>query len=278
MGSSWSNTPYKLLVLINVIFLFKQQQIIGVESIDDDLSSYYKTYSKAGTKECFSENKIYYPKRTHTEMRRDWSFKIDTYMDDSLQQHCNNLQALLDSSEKGERKLSTAKNSSSSPVFHPYGCAYRWYNNFEICSILSNFSSINFYGDSIVRHSCQVMTMLATDDFILGAIPRGSSELVYKTCRCDGQLSEAQDCRRFSNSMFQMRNSSLYGFADGHTPDVKVAIGMCANHRPFEFSLNDNQEAQVGGASTSIDNKCPAPDDRRPRVVITNFGLHLEPR
>ena len=149
--------------------------------------------------------------------------------------------------------------------FYPYGCSYRWQNSTEICQILSRFNSIRWYGDSIVRHSIQVMTMLALNDLFVGGIPKGSPSEAFALCRCDGQLSEARICRDLSHTIFQMKNSRHYG--------------LCREYPEFEMSLYDNQghSAEEEGLHSSINRACVPSLDQRPRIVITNFGLHLDP-
>lgn len=204
-------------------------------------------------------------------MARNWSFVPDSYNVRSSNlsasaylPFCQSLDALLESSRKGRRMLSPLDPQNH--VFYPHECAFRWLNSESICNILSQFSSISWYGDSIMRHTIQVATMLAANDLIVGGIPKGSSNILFQNCRCDGQLSEAMACRDTSTSIFVMANSRRYG--------------ICRTHQRFEMSLVDNQGATVNENSISscIDRTCPTATEGRPRVVIINFGLHLEPK
>jgi len=73
----------------------------------------------------------------------------------------------------------------------------------ELCDIMTNYSHFLLIGDSLTRHTEQAILMGMRDDFILGGIESSwknnpgapIKENPYQ-CRCDGQFSEHEWCRR----------------------------------------------------------------------------------
>ncbi len=122
--------------------------------------------------------------------------------------YCSTPEQLLTSVKDGIRTpfdqaifASVSEDTGFNPVQHlsfftPHLCNFRWFTSDQLCRVLSSFASLQWEGDSLVRHTVQALLMLLTDDVQYGGFPRGSaSAAMLQLCRCDGAFSEAKSCR-----------------------------------------------------------------------------------
>jgi hypothetical protein len=213
-----------------------------------------------------------------TELR-PWSFSLESYarplisgieLSQSLSV-CNTTEELLRSAMLGQRlRTEDIEDTVLFPlfrrhVFHPYKCAYKWFNPKELCAIMSKYAVISTVGDTIIRQTKKIMIMLTTDDWSHGALGRvptsARGERVYEKCTCDGQMSESETCRDNSVLDTILNINSSYEY------------GICGSSQKFGFLWEgDHMETK------HISDRCMHNGvvDYRPRLVLLHFGLHLQ--
>lgn len=194
---------------------------------------------------------------------RLWSLNKDSYAYNSSHHFCRTKQGLLHSLKYGKRFFKfdpTIENVSivqtSTSKFIPAGCNYRWYRSSEICSILEKYSRIILMGDSLTRHFAQALFMLLSDDLVVGGFPSSGSHERLESCRCDGQLSEAELCRY---------NPPPFGNS--------VAAGYCKSFKPFYFSYHNFPYTNI--PYPPLEEPLCDPTDNRPVFFLLATGAHL---
>jgi hypothetical protein len=152
---------------------------------------------------------------------------------------CNTTESMLSAIRNGKRNWINATLVSSSALlslaeldqhpsyFVPDGCDVPALTSNQMCDIMSRYSDIALDGDSIGRHIRQGFFIGLTEDLVLGGIHSSSKmfaeDTPYNHCRCDGQFSEALECRQ---------NDGIFHNMTPH------ALGVCshvAHSRHFTF-------------------------------------------
>ena len=129
--------------------------------------------------------------------------------------------------------------------FVPHGCAFKWFSPREACTVLSRYSKLYFVGDSLTRHLVQGVTMVLNGNLEYGAVPHAKESRIYDDCRCDGQFSEAKECRMSIDTFVDNRAAGLCPGTSGHFALVYNG-GMIGNNalvsqydtRPIFFFLS----------------------------------------
>jgi hypothetical protein len=134
-------------------------------------------------------------------------------------------------------------------------CILPWFSSDEICHIHEKYSTIILNGDSFTRHIAMAIRMLILEDLRFGGYPvRGRSADFVTYCGCDGQFSEAQDCRYYS---FDYDHAFLEGLCT-HLPSF----------RPFRFLYYD--------LKPTFQPMHLCNNDPRPQFVFLSGGFHYE--
>ena len=143
---------------------------------------------------------------------------------------------------RGEQHHQQEEENNEIPsYFIPAGCNVPPLRAHDICKIFSQYSDIALDGDSIGRHIRQGVMMAMREDLILGAIESNKID-PYNDCRCDGQFSEALDCRQ---------NDGLF---HNFTPRQLGICSFLSQDEQFRFP------ALYQGFSEGIDFPCEDPD------------------
>jgi hypothetical protein len=195
---------------------------------------------------------------------RIWSLASNTFLRDYLTSdipHCSTIQELT---------LMLDKPLSS------HSCGPKWQTVDDICDIMKSFSVIIFHGDVFTKHLVQALYMLWTEDLRYGAFPkdplRGNS-VIFKYCGCDGQFSLSPLCLRFIDrkhySFKDCRDSGLCTWADKFKSPSFYYV------ETFPSAKNEvpGQNHQTPNWTSSVTSLCS--DDKRPRFVFLEAGLHL---
>jgi len=202
-----------------------------------------------------------------------WSFHHHSYTvcnreSGKVMPVCASVPELLDSSRLGVRstvndtRLESRPHAESRSFFHPFRCTYKWYSPPQICSILSNFSKITTIGDSDMLATTNVLVMLASGNYIRGAIARDSKSDVSNSCVCDGQLSQSRRCVDVAPSIRSMANSHAYG--------------ICQRQDTFQLEYKTKPAYNHMYATTYDDIEVDLCfNDTRPRLTILHFGFDL---
>ena len=178
-----------------------------------------------------------------------WSVSPATYRPDPDTSLCKSSDELLASLRHGSRTY-----SGDTSAFVPASCSYAWYSVSAMCEIMSRYSTVHLLGDSITRHYHQGLLMLLTDDWKFGGLPRLSpQQQLYEQCACDGQFSEHEICRTYSNSMLGMTSSHSYG--------------ICSGFPRFAISRDD---------SFTGDDVLKCSNDARPQLLLMQGGAHFQ--
>ena len=82
-------------------------------------------------------------------------------------------------------------------------CASCFYDRYALVAV---------FGDSLGRHMVGGLRMAMTGDWHLGAFPpsRHASRRLWDHCVCDGQFSEATDCRAFDTPDYAFADSAFH--------------------------------------------------------------------
>ena len=146
--------------------------------------------------------------------------------------------------------------------FEPYQCSPAWRTADDICDVLHSFAYVLFIGDSLLRHISQALFMLLTRDLQYGGLPRMSRQVgLYDTCRCDGQFSENDVCRRYEDwNMFSVRDPRVYG--------------VCSRriNSSFIFGFEERRGGLANMPGYWDSTFCSA--DTRPRLMLLNGAVH----
>jgi hypothetical protein len=100
--------------------------------------------------------------------------------------------------------------------FAPLKCSFKWFSPREACTVLSRYSTLYFVGDSLTRHLVQAVDIILNGNFEYGALPHGKPSRIYDDCRCDGQFSEASECRNSIDNFMDNRAAGLCPGATTH--------------------------------------------------------------
>ena len=141
-------------------------------------------------------------------------------------------------------------------------CLIPWLSPEEITHTLEQYTRVVLFGDSLSRHISDGLLMMYTLDFETGIFPKDGSirNEVLKTCRCDGQFSEAEICRRFNGPFYHYKLAPDLYFDYYHhpIPNVQEFAGaeqwlMEATHRRCPTLLKPIFALIQGGSHLSTD-------------------------
>jgi hypothetical protein len=136
---------------------------------------------------------------------------------------CNTTESMLTAIRNGKRNWLNA-TLASLPLdeldeypsyFVPDGCDVPALTSNQMCDIMSKYSDVAVDGDSIGRHIRQGFFIGLTEDLVLGGIHSSGKMFAenssYINCRCDGQFSEALECRENDGIFHNMTPHALGG-------------------------------------------------------------------
>jgi len=186
-------------------------------------------------------------------------------MNDMMAHHdtpCTSLEKMLKAIKLGSRRWihnpeienATSEEKERHPsYFVPYQCDIPAMTTFEICETLSQFSHIFNVGDSLSRHMHQGIFIGMRSNYISGGI-YSTNVPTYEHCKCDGQFSEHEICRK-NDGLFQHAESSHQ-------------LGVCAHLKPFSISWSND-------IPDIVKSNCESSDYYSPNVLLVQGGLHL---
>lgn len=151
--------------------------------------------------------------------------------------------------------------------FEPHGCRVPFYAPEQVCVLFDRYALVAVFGDSLGRHMVGGLRMAMTGDWHLGAFPpsRHASRRLWDHCVCDGQFSEATDCRAFDTPDYAFADSRSTG---GLCPGTRFGFNVEAAYRVEEFPY------QVFPFRYGRDQAAAVANDGRPVLIVIQGGMH----
>lgn len=138
---------------------------------------------------------------------RPWSLKKEDFSVRKEVKPINNSSELLSAIKYGRRiwldPVNENKTSIEKETFKSYFVPHQFHipplSSAQACDIMAQYSHFILFGDSLTRHMSQGLFMILRNDVVLGGINSGVTNVEtnpYKYCKCDGQFSESEMCRK----------------------------------------------------------------------------------
>lgn len=195
---------------------------------------------------------------------RPWSIHNRTVYSNG-QDLCTTNNALLASLYRGARRWDSNvsqwkpfEKEVMPSYFEPFACNPRYFSPWEACSVLQAYSGLLLLGDSLTRHVLQAFGIVLSGNLEYGGTGKRVQPDYYDKCRCDGQFSEALECREPIESA-----TTTLQFDDNRQS------GYCAGPKSRKFSLRLFRDwPKKGDVCTE--------SDYRPLCVYISYGAHIK--
>ena len=121
--------------------------------------------------------------------------------------NCQSSQEMLEALEKGHRQwpvetrdLDDLERAQLPSTFIPHQCHIPLLTPDDMCTVLNQFSHILFSGDSLSRHVLDGFYTSLKNAFVWNGMLDDRNATRVEMCRCDGQFSEDDTCRKFKRN------------------------------------------------------------------------------
>jgi hypothetical protein len=225
--------------------------------------------------------------RDGTATSRPFSLRPQDFVSHHHTRECSSVHDFQTAVKFGVRRWEAAQQNRSlveketvPSTFVPHGCDIPVLSPQKLFALMDRFSHVAILGDSLSRHLQGGIHVGLKNDFVSGAMV-SSDPVRQQKCRCDGQFSEYEECRKLDPSFFHFQPTQPplgLGLQNQSNPSSRLLLhtNETNNHRPKMDSYL-SEYAWSGGPAhfNNFAHVDCSQTDSRGMLLILQGGLHF---